>query len=354
MVKFTYNDFFAYDEILNKTQINNINEKSIKYIYEEKQNQINNKHDKTFIKILDNKKEFIKFLNKILKLKNEINEKNIEKYNSSFVSENFKNQEADIIYKIKGEEIFILIEHQTKIDYKMPLRILKYEMEIIRSRIIKNINNKIVYPVIIPIVLYTGEKRWDASINFEVKNSELAKYRGIKEVRYNLVDINEYSKEELLKEKNILSKIMVIEKSKTIEELKNNVEKIVQEVCISNNEYDNEQKKLLINILEYTLNNIIDKNKIEEYKIKLEGEKNMLAVFDMVEREKRNSYINGVKEGIEKGTKDGIIEGKKEGKKEGLKEGIKMIAKKMIKMNIDRDIIIKTTGLNEKEINELK
>ena len=26
MVKFTYNDFFAYDEILNKTQINNINE----------------------------------------------------------------------------------------------------------------------------------------------------------------------------------------------------------------------------------------------------------------------------------------------------------------------------------------
>lgn len=76
----------------------------------------------------------------------------------------------------------------------------------------------------------------------------------------------------------------------------------------------------------------------------------MLAVFDMVEREKRNSYINGVKEGIEKGTKDGIIEGKKEGKK----EGIKMIAKKMIKMNIDRDIIIKTTGLNEKEINELK
>lgn len=343
---FTYNDFFAYDEILNKTQINNINEKSIKYIYEEKQNKINNKHDKTFRKILDNKKEFKKFLNRILKLEHEINEKNIEKYNSSFVGEDFKNQEADIIYKIKGEEIFILVEHQTKIDYKMPLRILKYEMEIIRSRIIKNINNKIVYPIIIPIVLYTGEKKWDESINFEVRNSELAKYRGIKEVRYNLIDINEYSEKDLLKEKNILSKIMIIEKSKTIQELKNNVEKIVQEVCISNNEYDNEQKKLLINILEYTLNNIIDKDKIEEYKLKLEGEKNMLAVFDMVEREKRNSYINGVKEGIAKGTKNGIIEGKK--------EGIKMIAQKMIEMNIDKDIIIKATGLNAEEIEKLK
>lgn len=330
MVIFTYNDFFAYDEILNKTQINNINEKTTKYLYEEKQQNINNKHDKTFRKILDNKKEFKKFLNKILKLKNEINEKNIEKYNSSFVSEDFKNQEADIIYKIKGEEIFILVEHQTKIDYQMPLRILRYEMEIIRSRIIKNINNKIVYPVVIPIVLYTGEKRWDASINFEVRNSELAKYRGIKKVRYNLLDINEYTKEELLKEKNILSKIMIIEKSKTSEELKNNLEKIINEVCISNNEYDIEQRKLLINIIQYTLSGILEKNKIEEYKIKLEGEKNMLAVFDMIEREK---------------IKD---------KEEAKKESKKTIAKKLVEMKIDKDIIIKATGLTEEELEKLK
>ena len=330
MVIFTYNDFFAYDEILNKTQINNINEKTTKYLYEEKQQNINNKHDKTFRKILDNKKEFKKFLNKILKLKNEINEKNIEKYNSSFVSEDFKNQEADIIYKIKGEEIFILVEHQTKIDYQMPLRILRYEMEIIRSRIIKNINNKIVYPVVIPIVLYTGEKRWDASINFEVRNSELAKYRGIKEVRYNLVDINEYTKEELLKEKNILSKIMIIENSKTSEELKNNLEKIINEVFISNNEYDIEQRKLLINIIQYTLSGILEKNKIEEYKIKLEGEKNMLAVFDMIEREK---------------IKD---------KEEAKKESKKTIAKKLVEMKIDKDIIIKATGLTEEELEKLK
>lgn len=330
MVIFTYNDFFAYDEILNKTQINNINEKTTKYLYEEKQQNINNKHDKTFRKILDNKKEFKKFLNKILKLKNEINEKNIEKYNSSFVSEDFKNQEADIIYKIKGEEIFILVEHQTKIDYQMPLRILRYEMEIIRSRIIKNINNKIVYPVVIPIVLYTGEKRWDASINFEVRNSELAKYRGIKEVRYNLVDINEYTKEELLREKNILSKIMIIEKSKTSEELKNNLEKIINEVCISNNEYDIEQRKLLIDIIQYTLSGILEKNKIEEYKIKLEGEKNMLAVFDMIEREK---------------IKD---------KEEAKKESKKTIAKKLVEMKIDKDIIIKATGLTKEELEKLK
>ena len=195
---FTYNDFFAYDEILNKTQLNNINERSIKYLYEKKQENINNIHDKTFRKILDNKKEFKKFLNRILKLEHEINEKNIEKYNSSFVGEDFKNQEADIIYKIKGEEIFILVEHQTKIDYLMPLRILEYSIEIIRSSINgKKINKILELPLIIPVVIYTGNEKWDANEYIEKSQAKLDKYK-IRIGQYNLIDINNYTKKELL------------------------------------------------------------------------------------------------------------------------------------------------------------
>ena len=45
--------------------------------------------------------------------------------------------EIEIIRKenIKNKEIYILIEHQTKIDYLMPIRILQYEIEIIRKEI---------------------------------------------------------------------------------------------------------------------------------------------------------------------------------------------------------------------------
>ena len=68
----------------------------------------------------------------------------------------------------------------------------------------------------------------------------------------------------------------------------------------------------------------------------------MLAVFEMIEEEKNNSYIIGKKEGIT------------EGKKEGKRESIKQIAKKMIKMNIDKNIIINVTGLNEKELEQIK
>ena len=102
------------------------------------------------------------------------------------------------------------------------------------------------------------------------------------------------------------------------------------------------KKNLLFNIIEYTLNNILSENEIKKYKEKLEGEKNMLAVFEMIEEEKQNSYISGKKEGITKG----ITKGKK--------ESIKQIAKKMIKMKIDKNIIINVTGLNEKELEQIE
>ena len=65
------------------------------------------------------------------------------------------------------------------------------ELEIIRSRMDEN--NRLEFPIIIPIVLYTGKQRWNAKINYTSYNTELARYRGLKKVEYNLVDINYYS-----------------------------------------------------------------------------------------------------------------------------------------------------------------
>ena len=64
----------------------------------------------------------------------------------------------------------------------------------------------------------------------------------------------------------------------------------------------------------------------------------MLAVFDMIEEEKGNSYNDGVREG----------------KREGKNEGIKMLAKRMLAMKMDIDKIVKITGLEEKEIKKIK
>jgi len=331
MVIFSYIEYLKYSRIIKEEY--SLNEEVAEYKYDNK--KINHIHDKTFRKILDDKKEFTIFINKIFNLEEKLEEKEIEKYNRKFVSIDYTNQESDVIYKLKNKEIFILVEHQTKIDKKMPIRILKYELEIIRSRMDEN--NRLEFPIIIPIVLYTGKQRWNAKINYPSYNSELARYRGLKKVEYNLVDINDYTIEDLYKENSILTKIMILEKSNKYIEIINNVDKIVNKVYDSKL-YTQTQKEMLLNILNNTMINIVGNKKMKEYKIKLKGGENMLALYEMIENERNEIYSTGIKEG----------------KVKGKIEGIKAIAKKMLRMKFDKDTIMKATGIKEEELEKLK
>lgn len=331
MVIFSYIEYLKYSKIIKEEY--SLNEEVAEYKYDNK--KINHIHDKTFRKILDDKKEFTIFINKIFNLEEKLEEKDIEKYNRKFVSLDYTNQESDVIYKLKNKEIFILVEHQTKIDKKMPIRILKYELEIIRSRMDEN--NRLEFPIIIPIILYTGKQRWNAKINYPSYNSELARYRGLKKVEYNLVDINDYTIEDLYKENSILTKIMILEKSNKYIEIINNVDKIVN-IVYDSKLYTQTQKEMLLNILNNTMINIVGNKKMKEYKIKLEGGENMLALYEMIENERNEIYSTGIKEG----------------KVKGKIEGIKAIAKKMIRMKFDKNTIIKATGIKEEELEKLK
>ena len=102
-----------------------------------KETYINNQHDKIFRKILSVKSEAAKFINKTLNLLGDevIKEEQLEKYTNRFITTNLYDKESDVIYKIKERNIFILIEHQTQIDYKMTIRILEYSLGIIKSAI---------------------------------------------------------------------------------------------------------------------------------------------------------------------------------------------------------------------------
>jgi len=76
------------------------------------------------------------------------------------------------------------------------------------------------------------------------------------------------------------------------------------------------------------------------------------------EAAKYNSHQEGLKEGEKKGIKKGLKEGKEKGLKEGLKKGEKKskieIARNMLKLNVDVNIISQSTGLSIEEIKDLK
>ena len=143
--------------------------------------------------------------------------------------------------------------------------------------------------------------------------------------------------EDLYKENSILTKIMILEKSNKYIEIINNVDKIVNKVYDSKL-YTQTQKEMLLNILNNTMINIVGNKKMKEYKIKLEGGENMLALYEMIENERNEIYSTGIKEG----------------KVKGKIEGIKAIAKKMLRMKFDKDTIMKATGIKEEELEKMK
>ena len=61
--------------------------------------KINNAHDKAFRNLLDIKENAIEIIDYAL----EFNPNNIEKYDSSFVSEELKSSECDVVYKVKDK-----------------------------------------------------------------------------------------------------------------------------------------------------------------------------------------------------------------------------------------------------------
>ena len=313
-----------------KTSKSTINTKR-NIIQQLKARRINNEHDKIFRTVLDKKTDVSKFLNKFLGLN--IKTEELEKYNSSYIDPKFKNKEADIVYRIKDKNIFLLIEHQTKIDKKMPIRLLEYSATIIESTI-EDTKYK-PKPRVIPIVLYTGKTKW------KIENETIANQQFFKEVKlidgeFNLIDINDFSKKELLKDDIFITKMMLVEKCKDEIEMVQALEKIENKI----KEEDKSTFRRIVKEIWSLRIGTENANKILE-KIE-EGSGNMMAVMEMLLAE-NEKYIN-----------IGRQEGMKKGRLEGGKQKIKEIVQKMLAENFTKETIMKITGLKKEEIEEIK
>ena len=331
-----YITYIKKEKVYNNCDIREESEK-----YELIKNKVNNEHDKTFRTIFNNKGEVSKLIKDIFNV--QVLEKDLEKYNSSFIDMNLNNQESDIIYKLKNKNIFFLIEHQTKIDYTMPFRILKYEVLIMENAIDRKKYGQKNYklPIVYPIVLYTGNRRWNAGTYISDIQEGLDNIEEIQFAKFNIVDVNEYSEEQLLESKSFYTKAMLIEKTKTVTDTVNYLEKIAEIINNDKQNYPIETKEMFRNILNKIIRIKIgenETNKILENLDKESGDVAMMAVFEMIQKENREIFMNG----------------RKQGKVEGKIEGIKEIAKKLLNKNLSKKEISEITGLRDDEIEELK
>ncbi len=312
MYLFTYKDYLKYS----REKEWRLEEESAKYTYDVEQEKIHQYKDKIFKEILSNKKEFIRFIQKYLKSNKfeSLTESDVEKYNKEFITSKFEKRESDNIYKIPKFNMYVIIEHQSQIDYKMSERITEYSVELMRD-INKNNKSQIGNSaIIVPIVLYTGNRKWN---KFE-EDKQLYKFefKVFEYTKFNLIDINDYTKEEL---KEAMNEILQKELTK-------------------------EEKEYIVMILKYS-NKVIKfipkerKNYIE----KLEERGNEEMKFGI--------YFS---EWLEDEKREGEKIGEKRGEKLGMAKAIKQMVKEMIQKQMSDKDIMDITKIDKKELEKLK
>ena len=309
--------------------------------------KIHHEHDVGYKYIFSHKDTFLELLRSFVKKDwvNLIKAEDLILIDKSYILEDFSEEESDIVYKVNldGNDIifYILLEFQSRVDYRMPMRLLFYIVEVWRE-ILKNTSRRdqrrkdFKLPAIVPMVLYNGKNKWTAYTNFKdiLSGSELFE-DNIIDFRYILFDIYRYNEIELESMSNMVSTVFLLDKEISKEDLIKRLRLTAYVLKKITPEQFDILKTWLKNIMEPRL----DKGSRKEVEEVLEKSSqrevdamvsNLGKTIDNIIREGRET---GLKEGRQEGIRKGREEGRKEGKKEGLLEGrrktlIKLLTKK--------------------------
>lgn len=168
---FSYNDYMDYKGNIDMNNYGRVEEEKAEYILED--GEINSQFE--IIEILKNIEDLQDFLNEFVWADEPIKQNDITYYNANQTTqenqimyydenENFEksNYENMITCKIKSKEIFVIIKELHEIDLNIIYKMLEYSLKIIKGceqNMLQNVRN----PIVIPIVIYTGNKKWNTN-----------------------------------------------------------------------------------------------------------------------------------------------------------------------------------------------
>lgn len=319
--------------------------------------RIKDENDLGYKHILSSKKNFLQFLKSFVKKDwvDLVKEENLILIDKEFILKDFKEEEADIVYRVNidGNDIifYVLLEFQSKVDFSMPIRLLMYMTEIWRDEL-KNTETKIKkrkdykLPAIVPMVVYNGKNNWTAARNFKdvLKGQELFE-DSIVDFRYLLFDVNRMEKAELLEIANIVSTVFLLDQNVEDKEIVDRL-KLVGRILRKDSSKEQQQifKAWLVNILKNRFKDNVETNinKLLEETSKMEVKDMVSNLGKTIEKGFKTSERRGIKQGIEQGIKQGI------------EKGIEKVAIKMLKKGLDINEIAELTDLSPSQILKLK
>jgi predicted transposase/invertase (TIGR01784 family) len=312
-----------------------------------------NINDKGYRRMLSDKRNFLDLVKNHIAAPwaDQIGESDLELIDKRFVTKDFRDREADIVYRAKvgGRDavFYVLLELQSEVDFTMPFRLLVYMVELMRrlfaaekpeARERKGFR----LPAIVPIVLYNGAGAWSCVRSFK---EYLAGYElfapNIIDFEYVMINVNEPDEAELVKMPTLVNLVMLADKKGDPESV---MRRLRVALALAGRLTVDEQLQLKGWILDVLLGKA-------KGKLGKEDAEEIRGLFERKEAADVTYALEMALDEIERrGRREGKREGMLEGKLEGMLEGKLETAKAMIADGIPFETAAKYSGMPVDEL----
>jgi len=254
---------------------------------------------------------------------NQLDWATLKKVNHSFISDDLREREDDVIWRVRWANewiyIYILLEFQSTVDPFMAVRILTY-VGLLYQDLIKQqqLTAQDKLPPVFPLVLYNGRSRWSAARNIrdliQTLPGGLEKYRP--QLEYLLIDESSFSELELVPLHNLVAALFRLENSRTAVDIQRVLTHLLEWLQTP------EQNELRRDFTTWLRRVILPRRLPHVYLPELnelQEMRNMLA--ETVQQWYAEAEAQGLQQGIQKGIQQGIQQGLQQGMQAGQLKG---------------------------------
>ncbi|ABP66990.1 hypothetical protein Csac_1388 [Caldicellulosiruptor saccharolyticus DSM 8903] len=305
--------------------------------------------DVGFKKIFTNKTNIHWFITEFLGnfLPCKIGLDDIEMLATESINSQWKARRSDVVYKIKYKDAFvcILLEFQNTKEELFHCRIYEYVLLIQKKYAIEDL-----LPVVIPVVLYTGQERWTPTTSFEKGILYWKDFEQFaQKFNFIFIDIKEIDDEKLLNGSNLLSAALYIDKvSENPIEVAERLEYLSKHI-----KFSEEQKEEFCEWLYHVVLKGYGFTDMEVDEFVFKSDFLRLGVNEMF-LNTAEKIREGLKKELAKEREVAIKEGIQQGIQQGKEQALIEVAQRMIAEGAEDSFITKVTGLSIEKVQELR
>ncbi|WP_194761627.1 Rpn family recombination-promoting nuclease/putative transposase [Pantoea ananatis] len=258
----------------------------------------------------------------------------------SFVEDDLRQYFSDVLYSLKtaqGDDgyVHVLIEHQSSPDKHMAFRLLRYAVAAMQRHLEAG-HKKL--PLVIPVLFYTGKRRpYPYSTRWLDEFTDPALANRLYSTAFPLVDVTIIPDEEIAEHRSMAA-LTLLQKHIHQRDLAELVDKLVPVLLAGY--LSSSQVVSLIHYIVQAGETADAEALVRElaHRVPQHGDA-LMTIAQQLEQK-----------GMEKGMEKGIRLGREEGRSEGEREATLKIARTMLQSGLDRETVMKMTGLSEDEL----